>query len=160
MAGMHPDARTLIERFALKPHPEGGFYSETYRSPDRVISSSGSERVALTSIYFLLTAEAFSAFHRIASDEAWHYYLGTPLTLELIDPVGRHEQRTLSASGPWQTVVPARTHFAAHVEPDGWAFVGCDVAPGFEFADFQLTTRSMLTAAYPHLAALIARYTR
>ena len=108
----------------------------------------------------MLSAEVFSAFHRLASDETWHFYRGDAVTLEVIDASGRHESRTLDADAPQSTIV-AGAHFAAHVDATGgFAFVGCDVAPGFEFADFQLTTRSMLIAAYPHLAPVIARYTR
>jgi predicted cupin superfamily sugar epimerase len=157
---MHPDAQALIESLHLQPPPEGGFYRQTYRSPDRVVSSRGSERSALTCIYYLLTVERFSAFHVLESDETWHFYRGSPVTLELIDPAGRHERRTLSGEGPWQLAIPAKTYFAAHVDaPDGWALVGCDVAPGFEFADFRLATRSILKLAYPHLGPLIAAYT-
>jgi hypothetical protein len=158
---MHADARALVDALRLKAHPEGGYYRETYRSRERVTTARGTDRSALTSIYYLLTAEGFSAFHRLASDETWHFYRGSTLALELIDPAGRYEARTLGPDGPWQTALPAGTHFAAHVDgDDAWTLVGCDVAPGFEFADFQLTTRSMLTLAYPHLGPLIHRYTR
>lgn len=159
--GMPAAARELIAELRLIPHPEGGYYRETYRSADRVTTAHGTTRSALTSIYFLLYTGTFSAFHRIASDETWHFYRGEPITIEAIDPAGRYTARTIGPDGPWQTTVAAGTHFAAHVDaPDGLALVGCDVAPGFEFADFHLTTRSMLTAAFPHCAPLIARYTR
>jgi hypothetical protein len=158
---MHPEAQRLIAAFRLQPHPEGGWYRETYRSAERVTTSRGSVRSATTSIYFLLTAETFSAFHRLASDETWHFYRGDPVTVEVIGASGVHEARVLGAGDALQTTIVPGAHFAAHVDaPGGYAFVGCDVAPGFEFADFQLTTRSMLTAAYPHLGPLIARYTR
>ena len=158
---MHPEAQRLIAAHRLQPHPEGGWYRETYRSHARVTTDLGTVRSATTAIYFVLTSEAFSAFHRLASDETWHFYAGDPVTLELIAASGAHETRALSAEGARQTTIAAGAHFAAHVDaPDGYAFVGCDVAPGFEFSDFQLTTRSMLTAAYPHLGPLIARYTR
>ena len=79
----------------------------------------------------------------------------------VIGASGAHEARVLGAGDALQTTIVAGAHFAAHVDaPGGYALVGCDVAPGFEFADFHLTTRSMLTAAYPHLGPLIARYTR
>jgi uncharacterized protein len=158
---VHDEAKRLIAAFRLQPHPEGGWYRETYRSAERVTTSRGSVRSATTSIYFLLTAETFSAFHRLASDETWHFYRGDPVTIELIDASGMHESRVLGAGDALQTTIVAGTHFAAHVDAEGgYAFVGCDVAPGFEFADFHLTTRSMLTAAYPHQAPLIARFTR
>ena len=158
---MHPEAQRLVAALRLQAHPEGGWYRETYRSAERVTTSRGSVRSATTSIYFLLTAETFSAFHRLSSDETWHFYRGDPVTIDVIDASGTHEARVVGEGDALQTTVAAGAHFAAHVEaPGGFALVGCDVAPGFEFAEFQLTTRSMLTAAYPHLAPLIARYTR
>ena len=158
---MHPEAQRLIAAFHLQPHPEGGWYRETYRSADRVTTSRGTTRSATTSIYFLLTAETFSAFHRLTSDETWHFYRGDPVSIELIDPSGRHERRVLGEGDLLQVTIPAGVHFAAHVDaPGGYALAGCDVAPGFEFADFHLTTRSMLIAAYPQFGPLIARYTR
>lgn len=158
---MHPEAQRLIETFRLRPHPEGGWYRETYRSAERVTTSRGTVRSATTSIYFLLSAGAFSAFHRLSSDETWHFYRGDPVTIEIIDASGAYQTRVLGANDVLQTTIVAGAHFAAHVDaPDGYALVGCDVAPGFEFSEFQLTTRSMLTAAYPHLGPLIARYTR
>ncbi|MBV8645533.1 MAG: cupin domain-containing protein [Candidatus Eremiobacteraeota bacterium] len=145
----------------MQPHPEGGWYRETYRSHARVTTDLGTVRSAMTAIYFLLTADAFSAFHRLAADETWHFYRGDPVRIEIIAADGSYEQRTIGTGEALQTTIAAGAHFAAHVDaPDGYAFVGCDVAPGFEFSDFQLTTRSMLTAAYPHLGPLIARYTR
>ncbi len=158
---MHPEAERLIATLALAAHPEGGWYRETYRSIERVTTSRGTNRSALTAIYYLLAGATFSAFHQIASDETWHFYQGDPLTLEIIDAAGRHEQRKLSSAGPWQATVPAGAHFAAHVDgEEAYALVGCDVAPGFEFADFRLTTRSLLIAAYPQHAARIITYTR
>jgi predicted cupin superfamily sugar epimerase len=158
---MHPEAQRLIAAFRLQPHPEGGWYRETYRSAERVTTSRGAIRAATTSIYFLLTAEMFSAFHRLSADETWHFYRGDAVTLELIDASGTHEQRLIGTDDALHTTIVAGTHFAAHVDAEGgYALVGCDVAPGFEFADFQLTTRSMLTAAYPQFGPLIARYTR
>jgi predicted cupin superfamily sugar epimerase len=158
---MHPEAQRLIGALRLQPHPEGGWYRETYRSAERVTTSRGSVRSATTSIYFLLTSERFSAFHSFASDETWHFYRGSPVFIELIAASGAYERRTIGEGDVFQTTIPAGTHFAAHVDvADGFALVGCDVAPGFEFAEFQLTTRSMLTAAYPQFGPLIARYTR
>jgi predicted cupin superfamily sugar epimerase len=158
---MNADAERLIAELRLARHPEGGYYRETYRSAERVTTPRGAERAALTTILFLLTGEDFSAFHRLTSDETWHFYRGDPLTIEIIDAAGRHERRVLSAEGPWQTAVPAGAHFGSYVaNPPGYALVGCDVAPGFEFSDFFLATRGILTAAYPQHAGLIAKLTR
>lgn len=158
---MHPEAQRLIAALHLQPHPEGGWYRETYRSAERVTTSFGTVRSATTSIYFVLAAGTFSAFHRLASDETWHFYRGDPVTIEIIGADGRYERRVLGEGDALQTTIPGGAHFAAHLEAaDGYALVGCDVAPGFEFADFALTTRAMLTAAYPQFGPLIARYTR
>ncbi len=158
---MNSEAQRLIAELHLGPHPEGGYFRETFRSGDRVTTARGTSRSALTTILFLLTGETFSAFHRLTSDETWHFYRGDPLTVEIIDPAGRHERRVLGPDGPWQTAVGAGSHFASHVEyPLGYALVGCDVAPGFEFSDFFLATRAVLIAAYPQHAGLIAKLTR
>ena len=158
---MNPEAERLIGTLRLTPHPEGGYFRETFRSAEWVTTGRGSSRSALTSILFLLTADNFSAFHRLTADETWHFYRGDPLSIEIIDVAGRHVRRTLTADGPWQTAVPAGAHFASHVAtPEGFALVGCDVAPGFEFSDFYLATRAVLGAQYPQHGALIAAFTR
>lgn len=158
---MNSEAQRLITDLQLVPHPEGGYYRETYRSADRVTTPRGTTRSALTTILFLLTGEQFSAFHRLTSDEIWHFYRGDSLSIEIIDAAGRHERRVLGTGGPWQTAVPAGAHFASHVgNPLGYALVGCDVAPGFEFSDFFLATRSVLIASYPQHAPLIVKFTR
>ncbi len=154
----------LIAELELHAHPEGGFFRETHRSASVVATPRG-PRSALTSILFLLTPASFSAFHRIASDEAWHFYRGDPIAIEILHGNGAYERRVLSAQGPWQTVVPAGAAFASHVEtppenPQGYALVGCDVAPGFDFDDFQLCARDALAAAHPDHVDLIASLTR
>lgn len=157
---MNPEAQRLISSLQLSVHPEGGWYREGYRSSERVTTPYGTVRSALTTIHFLLTGESFSAFHHLRSDEVWHFYRGTALTLEIIDVAGNHGRQALGPEGPWQAVIPAGVHFAAHVESGGYALAGCDVAPGFEFSDFFLDSRAELVAAYPQHAALIERYTR
>ena len=158
---MHFEAQRLIADLRLAPHPEGGYFRETFRSRDRVTTARGTSRSALTTILFLLTGEMFSAFHRLTSDETWHFYRGDALTIEIIDAAGRYERRMLDADGPWQTAVNAGAHFASQVEnPLGYALVGCDVAPGFEFADFFLATRAVLMSAYPQHAGIISKFTR
>lgn len=158
---MNSEAQRLIAELRLAPHPEGGYFRETFRSTGRVTTVRGSTRSALTTILFLLTGDAFSAFHRLTSDETWHFYRGDPLTIEIIDAAGRHERRVIAADGPWQAAVEAGAHFASHVEnPLGYALVGCDVAPGFEFSDFFLATRAVLSAAYPQHGGLIGKLTR
>jgi predicted cupin superfamily sugar epimerase len=153
-------AAALVEALGLRAHPEGGYYRETFRSEQLVATPRG-PRSALTTILFLLTAGSFSAFHRIASDEVWNFYDGDPLAIEILHPGGDHERRNLGPGGPWQTVVPAGAAFASHVpKPGGHALVGCDVAPGFEFADFELCERSELIASHPNAATIISSLTR
>jgi len=158
---MHPEAARIQAALDLAPHPEGGWYRETFRSPQPVTTARGATRSAATAIYFLLTSEAFSAFHRIASDETWHFYRGDPIVIEIIMPAGAHERVVLGVDLTFQATVPAGAYFAAHVEaPGGYALVGCDVAPGFAFEDFELADRAALAAAYPQHGALVERFTR
>lgn len=156
-----PAAEYWIERLGLKPHPEGGYYAQTYRAAQTLPNG----RPVATAIYFLLEHDNFSALHRLSSDEMWHFYAGDPLTVHLIEPEGSY--RTLRL-GPglepgqsFQGVVPAGCWFGATVErPGGYALVGCTVAPGFDFADFELAEREALTRLYPQHRTLIERLTR
>jgi predicted cupin superfamily sugar epimerase len=158
---MHAEASRLIEDLGLQAHPEGGFYREVFRSAGYVTTATGTHRRAMTSIYYVLDGGSFSNWHRLDADETWHFYRGSPVTLRIIDAAGTLHTRALCGEGPWQTTITAGAHFAAHVEDEsGYAFVGCNVAPGFEFADFHLASRAILTAAYPQHAAVIARYAR
>jgi predicted cupin superfamily sugar epimerase len=158
---LHSQAQELIERLSLEKHPEGGYFRETFRSSARVSNDRGFGRAAATSIYFLVTSDSFSAFHRLAADEIWHYYRGGALAVEVIDPQGRHERRVLGGAGPWQTALPARVWFAAHVlDANGYALVGCDVAPGFQFDDFELARYADLAALFPQHERVIAEWTR
>ena len=129
---MHPRAQQLIDTFALEPHPEGGWYRQVYRSEERVTRHhDGAERSAITTIYFLLAEGAESAPHVVQSDEVWHFYEGDPLELK----VG--EERVTLDADHRVYVVPARVWQSAR--PLGaYAFVGCTVGPGFDFADFAM----------------------
>lgn len=159
-------AEYWVRHLRLQPHPEGGFFGETYRSALEITPEGyPGRRPASTAIYFLITAAAFSAFHRLRSDEGWHFYTGSPLRLHLIHPDGSLETRLLGADPAqgqqFQTVVPAGVWFAAEVPaPDGYCLAGCTVAPGFDFADFELAERAALSAAYPQHAELIRMLTR
>ena len=144
----------MVRRLGLIPHPEGGFYRETFRSAETLSLADGRLRSASTAIYFLLPAGTYSAWHQVASDEVWHHYAGGPLRLYLL---GQGEHR-LDRDHP-QAVVPAGVWQAA--EPvAGAVLCGCTVAPGFDFADFRLADRGSLTAAYPADAELIRRLSR
>lgn len=159
-------ARRLIRQLDLQPHPEGGFYRETYRCSERVMRAEGIERSASTAIYYLLCDGAYSTWHRIRSDELWHFHAGSSLDVHVLGPQGGLTTHRLGnalerADAAFQVVVPAGCWFAAAcAERDGFALVGCTVSPGFEFADFELADVGTITAAYPAHAAVIARFAR
>lgn len=154
------EAMALVTRLNLRPHPEGGFFTETFRSEINV-QGPWALRAAMTSIYYLLSAEDFSAFHRVKSDEIWHHYSGAAVAIDIIDQTGRHRQVAIGDGERWQCAVAGNQWFAAHVlADDAYALVGCDVAPGFAYEDFELATRVSLLASYPEHHALIERYTR
>ena len=162
------DARYWIEKLELAPHPEGGYFRQTYKSEMRVTAEAlrhGGARAASTAIYFLLEGESFSAFHRLCSDEMWHFYAGSPLIVHVISPDGAYSNILLGndpeAGQQFHAVVRAGCWFASHVaEWKGWALVGCTVAPGFEFEDFEMAKREELVQNYPQHADLIRRLTR
>jgi predicted cupin superfamily sugar epimerase len=158
---MHAEAQRLIDELALSAHPEGGFYREIFRSTARVVDAAGRRRSALTVISFLLTAEAHSTWHRLASDETWHFACGSPLLVETISQRGAHDVCRLGPDGPWVAAIAAGNAFAARVaEEGGYALVSCCVAPGFEFEDFTLVDSDALIDAFPIHAAAIRRYAR
>ena len=155
------NAERVVSELRLIAHPEGGYYREMYRSSVTVLTADGQRRSALTNIYFLLTGDTFSAWHRIDADETWHFYRGSDLVISIINADGTLEDQRIGPEGPWQTTVPAGRHFAAHVaDATGYALVGCSVAPGFEFSAFELPSREALVAAYPQHIAAITRFTR
>jgi uncharacterized protein len=139
---MHARAVALIASLNLRPHPEGGYYGEVYRSSSLVMpGDTRAERSALTTIYFLLPAGDVSRWHLVASDEAWHFYEGAPLELLTADRHFTRIERTMvgpvaDASQPVH-VVPANIWQAAR-STGAYTLVGCTVGPGFDFADFQL----------------------
>jgi uncharacterized protein len=134
--GSIPTAAEIIARLELRPHPEGGHYRETFRDSRRDVSG----RSASTAIYFLLARGERSHWHRIDAVEVWHYYAGSALNLQIADDVGQHSIRLgpdLTAGELPQATVPAQAWQAAESTGD-WTLVGCTVAPGFEFAKFEL----------------------
>jgi len=153
-------AQHYIDQLGLMPHPEGGWYRETYRSD---VSVEG--RAVATGIYFLLTSDNISHLHKIDAEEMWHFYAGDPLTVHVIDAAG--EYSTLSI-GPdlkggqvFQAVVPAGVWFGSTVDKaGGFVLVGCTVSPGFEFEGFELAERESLLALYPKHATIIERLTK
>ena len=167
---MDKDATYWIEKLRLEPHPEGGYFRQTYRS-ELVIAREAlpagftGKRAASTAIYFLLEGRNFSAFHRLRSDEVWHFYAGGPLIVQVIEPSGEHSSILLGndpdAGEALQAVVSAGCWFASHVADwKTFAVVGCTVAPGFDFEDFEMGKREELVARYPLQREVIERLTR
>ncbi len=163
---MNPDIFKKV--FSLLPHPEGGYYKETYRSVEMIAQNAlparfPSGRAAGTAILFLLETDNFSTFHRIKSDECWHFYSGQRLCVYVIHPTSQLEVIKLGndmLNGEvFQAVVPAGCWFAAAPSGD-YAFVGCTVAPGFDFEDFELADAEILSKEYPQHAKLIRKYCR
>lgn len=158
--------KDIIDRLGLVPHPEGGYYREIFRSHVAVqhpLTGGGVSRAAMTSIYFLLEAGDRSAWHRVQSDEAWCLLDGGPLELHLLEPGGGHHvkrlARTLDTGEELQAVVPAGWWQAASPAPGArFALCACIVAPGFDFADFELARREELVRDYPDLSDVIGRF--
>jgi len=156
-----------IKELDLQPHPEGGWYKEVYRASETITPAGLPDRFDgprsfCTSIYFLLAGDHFSAFHRIKSDELWHFYAGDGLTVHIIAADGEYSSLRLG-NQPGETfhgIVPAGSWFAAEPKAGGYGLVGCTVAPGFDFADFELAERDRLTAEFPQHRERIERLTR
>ncbi|MEP2349466.1 MAG: cupin domain-containing protein [Algoriphagus sp.] len=162
---MHVQERVsyLIEKLHLLPHPEGGFYSETYRSEISTETNTG-HRNLTTAIYFLLTSENVSKFHRIKSDELWFFHEGSKLTVHTLSKNG-HQQLSLGHpsdlvdSSP-QQLVKAHTIFGSSIdEPNSYALVSCVVSPGFDFIDFELFGEGQLLEQYPDHSEIIQKLT-
>jgi predicted cupin superfamily sugar epimerase len=157
---MDERAANLIVSLGLAPHPEGGYFREIYRSGSRVQPVDGrSERAALTVIYFLLVAEEVSRWHRVRSDEAWHYYEGDALELLTADDRFEHTTRTVVGKLHVADVVVGNDWQAARTL-GAYTLLGCTVAPGFEFEDFEMLRDRPLDAEtlrkrHPDLAPLI-----
>jgi len=153
-------ASYFIDKLRLQPHPEGGYFAETYRSemaiPANVFpeKSNGNRNVS-TAIYFLLEGHQFSAFHRIKSDEIWHFYAGIPLNVYIIHPDGSLETlkigNDLENGYMYQGTVKAGCWFASRpINKQGFSLVGCTVSPGFDFTDFELAGKELIDAFPQH----------
>ena len=163
-------AEDLIRLLHLQPLViEGGYYIETYRSTGQVQSSAlpavyGGPRTFMTAIYYLLTADTFSGMHRLPSDEMFHFYQGDPVEMLQLRPDGSGEVRmigtNLQAGMRPQVLVPGGVWQGCRLAAGGrWALMGVNVAPGFEFADFESGSRTKLAAQYPAFADLIKELT-
>lgn len=171
---MNPQVRSIVEQLQLEPHIEGGFFRETYRSPLQVsvVDQKQKSYAASTSIYFLLATGQVSRLHRIQSDEVWHFYHGDPLTVVVMDDQVPGKHCHLHALGNRlelgerpQLVVPSGCWFGAYLDPVesqesfGYSLVGCTVAPGFTFDDFELATPAEMLRCFPAAGDIIDRMT-
>lgn len=166
---MNAAARRWVDALGMRPHPEGGFYRETWRAADAVATSAlpvrfAGDRTLGTAIVYLLPEGERSHLHRLHADEVWHLYDGGPLHLHLLVPGRGHERLVLGkdvehGESP-QVVVPHGTWFGAETaEGAGYVLVGCTTSPGFEFADFEMGEREALLAEFPAERAWIERLT-
>jgi predicted cupin superfamily sugar epimerase len=160
----------IIKQLGLRPHPEGGYFSETYRSDETLNGQTlpsryGSKRSMGTAIYFLLTAESCSVMHRIKSDEIFHFYMGDPVTMLQLYPDGTSKVVTLGSDllqgQQPQVIVPKNIWQGSFIAPGGsYALLGTTVAPGFEFEDFEYGRRKELIEQYPSEKQKLIRLTR
>ena len=160
----------FIQQYNLEPHPEGGWYKQTYKSSEQIPVDAlperfGANRVFSTAIYFLLEQGNFSAFHRIKSDECWHFYAGDPLIVYIIEQNGELKTILLGKDfengQAFQYVVPAGCWFASRPATGSkYCFVGCTVSPGFEFEDFELANADELIKMYPQHKEIIKELCR
>lgn len=162
-------AKYWIKLLGLRPHPEGGYYRETYRSIEkirklRLPGRYGGDRAFSTAIYYLLAGNQRSCFHRLKSDETWHFYDGSSAWIYAIEDDDRLLKKRLgldahNGARP-QIVMQAGTWFAARpVNPRSYVLVGCTVAPGFDFADFEIGARQGLISRFPRHTRIIERMT-
>lgn len=160
--------QNLIHQYNLQAHPEGGYFKETYRSKEHIPASGlplrfSAERTFSTALYFLLLKDLFSTFHRIKSDECRHFYEGESLNVHVLHLNGSYELIRLGRNREngevYQAVVPAGALFASETSGE-YSFVGCTVAPGFDFTDFELAKAAKLKSEYPEYAGLIERLCR
>ena len=157
---LNKKVQEIISELNLLPHPEGGFYKETYRSTEKLESI---DRHLVTSIYFLLTSDNVSRFHRIKSDEHWFFHAGSPLIVHTLDTTGHHQTligTDLSKGEKPHFVVPKNTIFGSSVsDSTGYSLVSCVVAPGFDFGDFELFERDYLLKEFPNHSEIIHQLT-
>lgn len=152
-------AQTYIQKFDMAPHPEGGYFKEIYRSDENISHHSlparfSGARSFSTAIYFLLEQGDKSHLHRIQSDEMWHFYAGDPLEIIQISPDGVLERVILENKTHFTHIVPAGYWFGSRSQ-GAFSLVGCTVAPGFDFADFEMAKKADLSKQYPQHKKII-----
>ena len=159
-----PNAAHWVAKLKLQPHPEGGYYKEVYRSDKQVARPSSPElKQACTSIYYLLEGADYSGFHRLQSDELWYFHQGSPLHIHLINEQGNYIVHELSdtETGSFSIIIKAGEWFASQIPAkSGYVLASCAVAPGFDFAEFEMAEKQQLQALYPQHADIISRLCR
>ncbi len=163
------EADYYINRLGLQPHPEGGWYKETYRAEEMITQNGlplrfeGNRNIS-TTIYYLLQRNEYSAFHKIKSDEGWHWYAGGSLIIHQIEESGSYScvklGNDLDNSERFQWVVPANVWFAVELLSGLFVLAGCTVSPGFNFSDFEMANPEVLSTAFPQYTHLIKRLCR
>lgn len=164
---MKPRIEELIRELNLQPHPEGGHYTEVYRSEGIIETDEDGfpdGRHFSTSIYYLLGSKDQSHFHRIKSDEVWHHYEGSSITIHMISETGSYRKlqvgKDLESGQKPQHIVPAGYWFGVTVDkPDSYALCGCTVSPGFDFEDFEMADRATFLKKYPEHENIIQKLT-
>jgi uncharacterized protein len=159
---LNKDAARLIKRLGLEKHPEGGYFKQTYTAHTIVnVEGYDGPRPVSTAIYYMLVADQFSAFHRIRSDELWHHYAGSSLTLYAIDNGELSEIKMGKSRGEAaQVAIKANTWFAASLnDKKSYCLLGCTVSPGFDYLDWKVGRRNELVKMYPQHRRIIERYT-
>lgn len=165
---MHVKAKQYIKQLQLKKHPEGGYFREVYRSgelilPEHLPARYKSSRNFSTSIYFLLERKQFSSFHLLQSDELWHFYDGCPVIIYIISKEAELNIKKLGKKKDCELkiAIEKQTWFAAEIEDKkSFSLFGCTVSPGFDFEDFQMGERELLTERFPRHKKLIQRLTK
>lgn len=164
---MDSKARYYIDKLGLEKHPEGGYYREIYRAgemffTETIPAKKLNKKNISTSIYFLLNGKDKSLFHRLKSDEIWHFYDGCDIKIYIIDNEGNLSEVQLGKSSEvFQFVIPKNNWFAAElIDKNSFALVGCTVSPGFDFKDFELADRYKMLKKYPEHEKLINRFTK
>ena len=157
------NAQDIISKLEMLPHPEGGYYKETYRSEEQTINKEGNKRNTSTAIYFLLENNNISHFHRIKSDELWFFHQGNAIEIVSIqndELVSITLGNDIDKGEVPQAVIPANVWFASSVKDgSGFGLVSCTVAPGFDFADFKMAKQDELLQEYPMFESVIKKYT-
>ena len=167
---MNEKAAYYISKLKLMPHPEGGYFNEVYRSEEKLSKENlparyNGKRSVSTSIYFLLEGEQVSAFHRLKSDETWHFYDGSVVKIYILANDGQMSEillgKNLEDMEFHQVTIKKNSWFGAEVLDKGsFAFLGCTVAPGFDYDDLEFGNRKLLLSLYPHQENIIRKLTK